>query len=206
MRLSNLLTHHIPFHSISSRKEPPHYRLISPLLKNTNRFPLLGFCRRLPLLFGWRSQDIYIYIYLRPESTLGDEKAKTTRVLGDIKKESLHSSLQSLIISCNFLTETYSLVEVRCLFLLMLLKVMNPKRTLEIGVFTGYSLLSTALALPKDGQITVIDTNREAYEFGLPFIQKAGVVDKIKFIQSDATSVSSEMLTKASFSTFLSFF
>lgn len=73
---------------------------------------------------------------------------------------------------------------------------MNPKRTLEIGVFTGYSLLPTALALPKDGQITAIDTNREAYEFGLPFIQKAGVEDKIKFIQSDATSVSSEMLTK----------
>jgi predicted O-methyltransferase YrrM len=39
----------------------------------------------------------------------------------------------------------------------------------------------------------------------LPFIQKAGVEDKIKLIQSDATSVLSEMLTKASFSTFLSF-
>uniref|UniRef100_A0A6N2M3J1 Caffeoyl-CoA O-methyltransferase n=1 Tax=Salix viminalis TaxID=40686 RepID=A0A6N2M3J1_SALVM len=34
-------------------------------------------------------------------------------------------------------------------FLSMLMRIMNPKRTLEIGVFTGYSLLSTALALPK---------------------------------------------------------
>ncbi|KAF2305667.1 hypothetical protein GH714_007370 [Hevea brasiliensis] len=33
-------------------------------------------------------------------------------------------------------------------FLSMLVKIMNAKRTLEIGVFTGYSLLSTALALP----------------------------------------------------------
>lgn len=35
-------------------------------------------------------------------------------------------------------------------------------------------------------QITAIDVDREAYEIGLPFIQKAGVEDKINFIESDA--------------------
>ncbi|KAJ6903248.1 caffeoyl-CoA O-methyltransferase 3 [Populus alba x Populus x berolinensis] len=79
-------------------------------------------------------------------------------------------------------------------FLSMLLKLMNPKRTLEIGVFTGYSLLSTALALPEDGQVTAIDKDREAYETGLPFIQKAGVEEKINFIQSEATPILNEML------------
>ncbi|KAF3329782.1 Caffeoyl-CoA O-methyltransferase 2 [Carex littledalei] len=34
----------------------------------------------------------------------------------------------------------------------MLLKVMNAKTTIEVGVFTGYSLLATALALPDDGK------------------------------------------------------
>ena len=38
-------------------------------------------------------------------------------------------------------------------FLSMLLKIMNAKKTMEIGVFTGYSLLATALALPEDGQV-----------------------------------------------------
>ncbi|KAE8699072.1 hypothetical protein F3Y22_tig00110597pilonHSYRG01409 [Hibiscus syriacus] len=38
------------------------------------------------------------------------------------------------------------------LFLSMLLKLMNAKKTMEIGVFTGYSLLATALALPEDGK------------------------------------------------------
>lgn len=39
------------------------------------------------------------------------------------------------------------------LFLSMLLKIMNAKKTIEIGVFTGYSLLTTALALPADGKV-----------------------------------------------------
>lgn len=39
------------------------------------------------------------------------------------------------------------------LFLSILLKLMNAKKTLEIGVFTGYSLLTTALALPDDGKV-----------------------------------------------------
>nr|APR63871.1 caffeoyl-CoA O-methyltransferase 4 [Populus tomentosa] len=79
-------------------------------------------------------------------------------------------------------------------FLSMLMKIMNPKRTLEVGVFTGYSLLSTALALPSESQITAIDIDREAYEVGLPCIQKAGMENKIKFIQADAISALNEML------------
>ncbi|XP_062096548.1 flavonoid 3',5'-methyltransferase-like [Humulus lupulus] len=71
----------------------------------------------------------------------------------------------------------------------MLLKVMNAKKTIEVGVFTGYSLLTTALALPAHGNIIAIDTNREAYDFGMEFIKKAGVDHKINFIHSDASSV-----------------
>ncbi|CAN6550942.1 unnamed protein product [Malus baccata var. baccata] len=82
------------------------------------------------------------------------------------------------------------------LLLSMLLKVMNAKKTLELGVFTGYSLLTTALALPADGKITAIDVDKEAYEVGLPFIQKAGVENKINFCQSDAFTVLNDLITK----------
>ncbi|XP_062095659.1 flavonoid 3',5'-methyltransferase-like [Humulus lupulus] len=76
----------------------------------------------------------------------------------------------------------------------MLLKVMNAKKTIEVGVFTTYSLLSTALAIPANGHIITIDTNREAFEFGLEFIKKAGVDKKINFINSDAYSVLNDLI------------
>lgn len=41
------------------------------------------------------------------------------------------------------------------LFLSMLIKLMTAKNTIEIGVFTGYSLLTTALALPEDGHVMI---------------------------------------------------
>lgn len=35
----------------------------------------------------------------------------------------------------------------------MLLNLINAKRTIEVGVFTGYSLLLTALTIPEDGKV-----------------------------------------------------
>ncbi|KAL9861450.1 Tapetum-specific methyltransferase 1 [Arabidopsis thaliana] len=68
----------------------------------------------------------------------------------------------------------------------MLVKIINAKNTIEIGVFTGYSLFTVALALPEDGRITAIDIDQAGYNLGLEFMKKAGVDHKINFIQSDA--------------------
>ncbi|KAG8365905.1 hypothetical protein BUALT_Bualt17G0020600 [Buddleja alternifolia] len=55
-------------------------------------------------------------------------------------------------------------------FISMLLKIMNAKKTIEVGVFTGYSLLTTALALPDDGKgeegtfdFAFVDADKENY-------------------------------------------
>ncbi|KAK7319890.1 hypothetical protein RJT34_04618 [Clitoria ternatea] len=79
-------------------------------------------------------------------------------------------------------------------FLNMLLKLINAKNTMEIGVYTGYSLLATALALPEDGKILAMDINKENYELGLPVIKKAGVAHKIEFKEGPALPVLDEMI------------
>ncbi|XP_034224215.1 probable caffeoyl-CoA O-methyltransferase At4g26220 [Prunus dulcis] len=77
----------------------------------------------------------------------------------------------------------------------MLLKLVDAKKTIEVGVFTGYSLLLTALTIPEDGKIVAVDVNREAYDqIGLPIIKKAGVQHKIDFIESEALPVLDELL------------
>uniref|UniRef100_M4ECE4 Trans-caffeoyl-CoA 3-O-methyltransferase n=2 Tax=Brassica campestris TaxID=3711 RepID=M4ECE4_BRACM len=76
----------------------------------------------------------------------------------------------------------------------MLLNLVNARKTIEVGVFTGYSLLLTALTLPEDGKVIAIDVNRSTYEIGLPVIKKAGVEDKIDFRESEALPVLDELL------------
>ncbi|KAK8761574.1 hypothetical protein V5799_027161 [Amblyomma americanum] len=61
----------------------------------------------------------------------------------------------------------------------ILLKAMRAKKYLEVGVFTGCSALSAALALPPDGTVRGLDINRETADFGRPFWKEAGVEQKI---------------------------
>lgn len=79
-------------------------------------------------------------------------------------------------------------------FMALLLETVNAKKTIEIGVFTGYSLLLTALTIPDDGKITAIDMDRSAFQIGLPIIEKAGVKHKINFIESEALPVLDQLL------------
>ncbi len=60
-----------------------------------------------------------------------------------------------------------------------LVKLMAARRTIEIGVFTGYSALAVALALPEDGQIIACELSSENTAIAREYWQKAGIAHKI---------------------------
>lgn len=65
-------------------------------------------------------------------------------------------------------------------FLHFLVRLTGAARTLELGVFTGYSALWTALALPTGGVLTACDVNSEWTETAVKYWAMAGVEDRIE--------------------------
>jgi caffeoyl-CoA O-methyltransferase len=64
-------------------------------------------------------------------------------------------------------------------FLGLLTRIANVRRAIEVGVFTGYSALSVALAMPDDGYLLACDVSEEYTRVGRPFWEQAGVAHKI---------------------------
>ena len=64
-------------------------------------------------------------------------------------------------------------------FMALLIKLLKAKKTLDIGVFTGYSSLVVALALPEDGKVIACDRDPESTKIARRYWRKAGVERKI---------------------------
>lgn len=61
----------------------------------------------------------------------------------------------------------------------LLVELIGARRAVEVGTFTGYSALRTALALPADGELLCCDVSEEWTSIGRPFWEEAGVAAKI---------------------------
>ncbi|MEE3715571.1 class I SAM-dependent methyltransferase [Tumidithrix elongata RA019] len=64
-------------------------------------------------------------------------------------------------------------------FMALLVQLMGAQKTLEVGVFTGYSSLAVALALPETEKVIACDISEEYTAIARRYWEKAGVNHKI---------------------------
>ena len=71
-------------------------------------------------------------------------------------------------------------------FMAWLAQLIGARRYLELGVFTGYSAMALALALPADGQVVACDIRAEFTDVAREYWQKAGVSERIELMLGPA--------------------
>ncbi|MDN5938621.1 MAG: class I SAM-dependent methyltransferase [Salinisphaera sp.] len=64
-------------------------------------------------------------------------------------------------------------------FMTWLWRSLRARQGIEVGVYTGYSALCSALALPQDGRLLACDINADTAAIGKPYWQQAGVAGRI---------------------------
>ena len=81
-------------------------------------------------------------------------------------------------------------------FMAMLIQLLGARRTIEVGVFTGYSSLAVALALPAGGSIVACDINEEFTSVARRYWREAGVDRMIDLRLKPAIETLTELLAQ----------
>jgi len=79
-------------------------------------------------------------------------------------------------------------------FMQLLIQLLGARKTLEVGVFTGYSALWVALGLPDDGRIIACDINEKYTTIARRYWKEAGVDQKIDLRIGPALGTLDELL------------
>jgi len=87
-------------------------------------------------------------------------------------------------------------------FMALLLKLMDARRALEIGTYTGYATLWMALALPEDGEVHTCDVSERWTFVARRFWEQAGVQHRVHLHLRPALETLDELLEQGQESAF----
>jgi predicted O-methyltransferase YrrM len=87
-------------------------------------------------------------------------------------------------------------------FMSLLVQLIGAKKTLEVGVFTGYSSLVVALTLPEDGKIVACDVSDEYTQIARKYWELAGVANKIELHIAPALETLDQLIANGEVETF----
>jgi predicted O-methyltransferase YrrM len=68
-------------------------------------------------------------------------------------------------------------------------QMLQPKRILEIGTFTGYSAICLAKGLAADGLLYTIDINEELTPMVNKYLKEANLISKVKVLTGNAKEI-----------------
>ena len=94
---------------------------------------------------------------------------KEPELLSNLNRETNLKVLQPRMISGTYQGRLLSVIS----------KIINPKKILEIGTFTGYSTLCLAEGLHENGEIHTIDINEELYDLQRKYFKKSSFNNNI---------------------------
>lgn len=87
-------------------------------------------------------------------------------------------------------------------FFTLLVRLMNVRRAVEIGTFTGYSATSIALGIPAGGKLICCDASKEWTSRARQAWQETGVEDRVELRLGPAVATLDEMLSAGEAGTF----
>jgi predicted O-methyltransferase YrrM len=111
----------------------------------------------------------YVNAHTSPES----------EILSDLNRQTHISVLQPRMLSGHLQGRTLSLFS----------KMIQPKRILEIGTYTGYSAICMAEGLKENGKLITIDVNYELEEMVKNYVETAGFSNRIEMKVGDAMDI-----------------
>ena len=94
---------------------------------------------------------------------------KEPELLQQLTRETYQKILQPRMLSGHYQGRVLSMIS----------KLVNPNSVLEIGTYTGYSALSLAEGMQKNGQLHTIDVNEELVDFQRKYFDKSGYGNQI---------------------------
>ena len=71
----------------------------------------------------------------------------------------------------------------------MFCRMMQPRRVLEIGTYTGYATLCLAEGLPEDGLVHTLEINDEMEDFIFKYLNQSPLQEKIRVHFGDAMEI-----------------
>lgn len=87
-------------------------------------------------------------------------------------------------------------------FMALLVQLLGARKTLEVGVFTGYSSLCVALSLPPEGKVVACDVSEEYTAVARRYWEAAGVADKVELRLAPAMETLDALLASGQAGTF----